>query len=195
MASWAYLCHFCGERGGSAFVSKELIDEMPPAVRVVRVKIEDEWCGAVVDRTRPLAVEGMLLRNAIASSEDDCPECAAMLTAVAAEPSKHDEVSAYAAAAVPRAAAKTGGTRVLAAAISLAGERFVVVAVGMDLVKSPGEADMAIEAMQPSFGGVPLVLMAQDEAGTPTYYGEQDLVHRLAGVPIEKMPWKSYAVG
>jgi hypothetical protein len=85
--------------------------------------------------------------------------------------------------------------KVQGAAVSLGGKNFVVVLVGMEVVQSPGEADMAIDAMRPSFGGVPVVLMAQNEKGSPTYYGDEDLVRLLAGVPVDEMPWKEYPVG
>lgn len=81
-----------------------------------------------------------------------------------------------------------------AAAISLQGNQFVVVAGRMDLVKSSGEADMAIEELEPKFGGVPVVLMAQKDDGSPVYYGDSNLVELLADVPIDQMPWKEYSV-
>lgn len=84
--------------------------------------------------------------------------------------------------------------KVQAAAISLQGRNFVVAVVAMDLVQSAGEADMAIDGMQPSFGGVPVLLMAQKDDGTPVYYGDQELVQLLADVPVDKMPWKEYSV-
>lgn len=84
--------------------------------------------------------------------------------------------------------------KVQGAAISLAGQNFAVVLVGMDLVQNPGEADMAIDSMQPAFGGVPVVLMAQNDRSSPTYYGDQAIVALLADVPVEKMPWKEYTV-
>lgn len=84
--------------------------------------------------------------------------------------------------------------KVQGAAISLAGVSFAVVLVPMDLVDSPGEADMAIETMQPAFGGVPVVLMAQKDDGSPRYYGDQDLVVSLADVPVDQMPWREYDV-
>ena len=84
--------------------------------------------------------------------------------------------------------------KIQGAAISLKGVKFAVVLVDVELVKSPGEADMAIERMQPAFGGAPVVLMAQNEAGSPTYYGDRGIVESLAGVPVEKMPWKEYTV-
>ena len=58
----------------------------------------------------------------------------------------------------------------------------------MTLVTSPGEANMAIEDLQPYFGGVPVVLMAQKDDGSPSYYGEGRLVEILVNVQIDKMP-------
>ena len=83
--------------------------------------------------------------------------------------------------------------KVQAAAISLAGNNFVVVLVEMGLVEAHGEADMAIDSLQNQFG-VPVVLMAQTENGSPVYYGDGTLSEGLRDVPIERMPWKEYPV-
>jgi hypothetical protein len=84
--------------------------------------------------------------------------------------------------------------KIQAAAISLQGVNFAIAVVDIDLVNTPGEADMAIERISPSFAGVPVVLMAQKENGTPVYYGDEDLVRSLADAPIDKMPWREYSV-
>ena len=55
-----------------------------------------------------------------------------------------------------------------------------------------GEADLMIADLQPRFG-VPVVLMGQEEDGTPVYYGNEELKERLAAVPVDRMPWKEYA--
>jgi hypothetical protein len=81
---------------------------------------------------------------------------------------------------------------VQAAAISLQVKNFAVVLAQLDLIHNPGEADLAIDTLQPKFGGVPVILMAQKEDGTPVYYGEQDLVQLLEDLPVDKMPWKEY---
>ena len=81
---------------------------------------------------------------------------------------------------------------VQAAAISLQGRNFAIVLSPMELIQAPGEADMAIDTLQPKFGGVPVVLMAQKEDGSPVYYGDQDLVRLLEDLPVDKMPWKEY---
>jgi hypothetical protein len=80
------------------------------------------------------------------------------------------------------------------AAISLAGNNFVIILVDMSLVNAHGEADMAMESMSGGFGGVPVVLMAQREDGSPVYYGDEDLVGLLRDVPVDQMPWKQYSV-
>lgn len=84
--------------------------------------------------------------------------------------------------------------KVQAAALSIGGNNFVVVLTSQDMLAS-GEADMAIETLQGGFGGVPVVLLAQLENGTPRYYGDRDLVELLRGVAVEKMPFKEYSVG
>ena len=84
--------------------------------------------------------------------------------------------------------------KIQGAAISVEGVNMAIALVSMDVVKNPGEADMAIEAIQPRFGGVPVVLMAQKEDGSPVYYGDEELVRSLAFIPVDEMPWKEYSV-
>ena len=84
--------------------------------------------------------------------------------------------------------------KIQAATISLQEVNFAIAVVDMDLLNRHGEADMAIERISPSFAGVPVVLMAQKEDGSPVYYGDEDLVRSLADIPINKMPWKEYSV-
>lgn len=83
---------------------------------------------------------------------------------------------------------------VQAAAITLQGNNFIIVLVGMDMVTNAGEADMAIDTLQPKFGNAPVVLMAQREDTSPVYYGDQDLVAALADIPVDEMPWKAYSI-
>ncbi|MDH4021393.1 MAG: hypothetical protein OEU84_17505 [Xanthomonadales bacterium] len=81
-----------------------------------------------------------------------------------------------------------------AAAISLQGNNFVIVLVNMDMVSNSGEADMAIDSLQPKFGNAPVILMAQREDSSPVYYGDQNLVSILGDLPLDEMPWKTYSV-
>jgi hypothetical protein len=83
---------------------------------------------------------------------------------------------------------------VQAAAISLQNNNFVIVLVNMDMVSNSGEADMAIDTLEPKFGGVPVILMSQRDDGSPVYYGDQGLVTALRDIPVDEMPWKSYSI-
>jgi hypothetical protein len=74
------------------------------------------------------------------------------------------------------------------------GVAFAVVIVKKHVIDSSAEANRTIAAFQPVFPGLPVVLMAQDHQGTPTYYGRQDIARYLAGVPLEAIPWKEYTV-
>jgi hypothetical protein len=82
---------------------------------------------------------------------------------------------------------------VTAAAISMMGTKFMIVLVGLTTASGPGEADLVIADMQRRFG-VPIVLMGQQEDGTPIYYGDEDLKDRLTAVPVDRMPWKQYTL-
>ena len=64
----------------------------------------------------------------------------------------------------------------------------------MDMVTNSGEADMAIDSLQPKFGNVPVILMAQREDTSPVYYGDQSLVSALGDIPVDEMPWKTYSI-
>ena len=84
--------------------------------------------------------------------------------------------------------------KIQGAAISLGGVDFVIALVDMTLVTTHGEADMSIDSISAGFGGIPIVLMAQKEDGSPVYYGDGDLVRLLQDVPIDKMSWKEYSI-
>lgn len=81
------------------------------------------------------------------------------------------------------------------AVIKEQGITFAIVIVKKYILDQKAEADKAIQNFQSFFPGVPLVLMAQDSRGVPTYYGRQDISRFLAGVPISAIPWKEYTIG
>jgi hypothetical protein len=45
-----------------------------------------------------------------------------------------------------------------------------------------------------AFGPVPIILMAQDSRGVPTYQGRPDIVRFLSNVFIEQIPWQRYTL-
>jgi hypothetical protein len=74
------------------------------------------------------------------------------------------------------------------------GVTFAVVVVKRQTLEDRSQAQDAIQQFGPVFGGVPVVLMAQDSRGTPTYYGRRDLSRFLANVPMRAIPWKRYTL-
>jgi len=74
------------------------------------------------------------------------------------------------------------------------GVSFAVVVVKRHVVQNHSEARRAISSFQPCFPGLPVVLMAQDGRGTPTYFGRPDLARFMASVPMRAIPWKTYTV-
>lgn len=83
--------------------------------------------------------------------------------------------------------------RVQGAVIREQGVTFAIVVVKPHVVQSRVEAAAAIRSFTPIFG-VPVVLMAQDSGGRPTYFGRQDIARFLLGISFHSIPWKEYTV-
>jgi hypothetical protein len=83
--------------------------------------------------------------------------------------------------------------RVQGAVVREQGQTFAVVVVKPYVIQSLSEARNAIQSFAPFFG-VPVVLMAQDRGGRPTYYGRPDIARFLASVPLESIPWHEYTI-
>lgn len=74
------------------------------------------------------------------------------------------------------------------------GVTFAIVIVKPHVIQVDREAANAQQAFAPVFPGVPIVLMAQDGRGVPTYYGRKDIVAFLSNTPMEAIPWKQYSL-
>ena len=74
------------------------------------------------------------------------------------------------------------------------GVTFAIVVVRQSVLQSTSEANRAIQSFQPAFPGMPVVLMAQDGRGRPTYFGRRDLSQFMANVPLQAVPWKRYTI-
>lgn len=74
------------------------------------------------------------------------------------------------------------------------GQTFAVVIVKKHILESRGEAEKAVMGLGSVFPGIPVVLMAQDSRGRPTYYGRQDIARFLSGVSPQRIPWKKYSI-
>lgn len=85
--------------------------------------------------------------------------------------------------------------KIQGAVIKEQGVTFAIVIVKKSVIDSRTEATNAIIAFSPIFPGIPLVLMAQDHRGVPTYFGRQDIAKFMANVPMHVIPWKEYTIG
>lgn len=74
------------------------------------------------------------------------------------------------------------------------GVTFAVVVVRQSVLQNTMQANDAIQAFEPVFDGMPVVLMAQDSRGRPTYYGRNDLSRFMANVPLQNVPWRRYTI-
>jgi hypothetical protein len=45
-----------------------------------------------------------------------------------------------------------------------------------------------------AFGPIPIVLMAQDSRGVPTYNGRPDIIRFLSNIFVEQIPWQHYSL-
>ncbi len=74
------------------------------------------------------------------------------------------------------------------------GQTFAVVVVKRHVIDNQSTAADAIANFAPAFPGLPVVLMAQDNSGRPTYYGRKDISQFLATVPMRAIPWREYTL-
>jgi hypothetical protein len=74
------------------------------------------------------------------------------------------------------------------------GQTFAVVVVQRHVIGNQSTAAGAIASFGPVFPRLPVVLMAQDSAGRPTYYGRKDISRFLATVPMRAIPWREYTL-
>ena len=79
------------------------------------------------------------------------------------------------------------------AVIKEQGVTFAIVIVKKHIIDLQSRAKEAIQSFQRFFPGLPIVLMAQDSRGTPTYFGRKDLSEFMVNVPIHAVPWKEYS--
>lgn len=74
------------------------------------------------------------------------------------------------------------------------GVKFAVVVVKQGVLTSTTQRSDAQRGFSGLFPGLPVVLMAQDTRGIPTYWGRPDIVRFLANVPMHAIPWREYSV-
>ncbi len=74
------------------------------------------------------------------------------------------------------------------------GVTFGIIIVKPHVLNSPSETASMRGFGVRAFGPVPIILMAQDSRGVPTYLGRRDIVKFLAKVPVQAIPWREYTL-
>ena len=69
---------------------------------------------------------------------------------------------------------------------------FAIVIVKQFVIQSQIEFQKAATDFSNYFPGMPIVLMAQDSRGVPTYRGRKDIVNFLGNLHPAQIPWKEY---
>ena len=75
------------------------------------------------------------------------------------------------------------------------GVTFAIVIVKPHVLQNSVTREQFRTSMKAIFAGMPIILMAQDVRGMPTYHGRKDIVNFLASIDPGRIPWKEYTVG
>lgn len=78
------------------------------------------------------------------------------------------------------------------AVIKEQGVTFAIVIVQSYILNNQNEIEKTRNGFYPIFPGIPIILMAQDSRGIPTYQGRTDIVNFLSNIDISMIPWKIY---
>lgn len=85
-------------------------------------------------------------------------------------------------------------TKFQGAVIKEQGVKFAVVVVKRHVIQAQHEARKVMGDFGQIFPGIPIVLMAQDGRGVPTYLGRPDIAKFMSRVPLGAIPWKEYTI-
>lgn len=74
------------------------------------------------------------------------------------------------------------------------GVSFAIVVVKPSVLEISTRTEETRQGFSSYFPGVPIVLMAQNNSGTPTFSGRRDIVKFLANINPSRIPFKRYSV-
>ncbi len=74
------------------------------------------------------------------------------------------------------------------------GVTFAIVVVKQTVTNYTSKIIKTRQQLQPFFPNMPIILMSQDSAGTPHYYGRRDIVEFLKTVRLDQIPWKEFHI-
>lgn len=68
------------------------------------------------------------------------------------------------------------------------------IAVVKPYVLTSSDRENVRRSFIPIFGNIPIILMAQNSKGIPTYHGRPDIVKFLANIHPSRIPFKRYTI-
>lgn len=74
------------------------------------------------------------------------------------------------------------------------GISFAIVVVKPSVLETSSRTEETRQGFSGYFPGVPIVLMAQNSRGIPTYSGRKDIVNFLTSINPSRIPFKRYSV-
>lgn len=74
------------------------------------------------------------------------------------------------------------------------GVTFAIIVVKSSVLSSSTREETRASFSQFFPTGIPIILMAQNSKGIPTYHGREDIVKFLASIDFRRIPWKKYTI-
>lgn len=78
------------------------------------------------------------------------------------------------------------------AVIKEQGVTFAIAVVNPSVLDYSATREEIRQGYERFFPGMPIILMAQNGRGVPTYHGRNDIVKFLANIDYRRIPWKRY---
>ena len=72
------------------------------------------------------------------------------------------------------------------------GVTFALIAVKQSVTRYTQRLVETRRELAQFFPNMPIILMSQDNSGTPHYYGRKDIVEFLKTIRLDQIPWKEY---
>ena len=74
------------------------------------------------------------------------------------------------------------------------GVTFAIIAVRPEITRYTQNLVAARRELMQFFPNMPIILMSQDNDGTPHYYGRKDIVDFRTSIRLDQIPWKAYHI-
>ena len=74
------------------------------------------------------------------------------------------------------------------------GVTFAIVVVNQTVTNYTSRAVRVRAYLSQFFPNMPIILMSQDNNGTPHYYGRKDIVKFLRSIRLDQIPWKFFNI-